>query len=348
MKKNYILFVVTIIFFPFSLFADQNLCPDYQAVNTNDRVFNDESFKIWDLWMKPYYMVHDEIVNEEMIGDATLEAKFDRGSAIHADVKEKYVEVFYIGTGFSEWIPLKNGPYSGNYKTNNDGKIFVKLPPSLKEGSYKFKMSLINDPAKDYNYVTDAFGYVTVIKNGAKVVVFDIDETLTLSNFEQFRAYLDEGDTSRIKPRVAADDLVKLYKEKGYHIVYVTARPYWDANISRQWLSQNLGVPHFTLRTRKALTDDTKGYKESLLKQFSRHGASLYRAYGNAKTDAYAFLDAGIAEENVFIIGKYAEDLANERGIQAILDEDLDLGYVEHLEVIRGAGTPDSYCSLPM
>ena len=348
MRKNYILLVISIIFYSFSSFAQQNLCPDYHAVNTNDRIFNDEGFKIWDLWMKPYYMVHDEIVNEDMISDVTLEAKFDRGSALHTDVTGKYVEIFYIGTGFSEWVPLKNGPYSGNYKTNNDGKVFVKLPSDLKEGSYKFKMSLINDPAKDYYNVSDAFGYVTVIKNGAKAVVFDIDETLTLSNFEQFRSYLDEGDTSRIKPRVAASDLVELYKEKEYHIIYVTARPYWDANISRQWLSQNLGVPHFTLRTRKALTDDTKEYKESLLKQFSRHGISLYRAYGNAKTDAYAFLDAGIAGENVFIIGKYAEELANERGTQAILDDDWDLGYVEHLEIMKGDGTPHSYCSSPM
>ena len=102
------------------------------------------------------------------------------------------------------------------------------------------------------------------------------------------------------------------------------------------------------MRTRKALTDDTKEYKESLLKQFSSHGAFLYRAYGNAKTDAYAFLDAGISEENVYIIGKYAQELANERGIQAILDDDWDLGYVEHLDVIKGQATPDSHCSLPL
>ncbi len=303
-----------------------NACTDYDAIDyapaftypskTGFRYF-------WNRWLAadtPYHMGHDQIVAEGQ--GTTVVGKFDYGAVFHKDLEHEYVNAYLTGTGMSGWQSL------GRYKTNSDGKIFVSVP-ALSEGQYQVKMVVRGD-------LSETTAYVTVVKPGAKAVLFDIDETLTADDLEQI---LDYTGIEVADARGGAGELVRHYVAQGYHPIFVTGRSYWYAKGSRAWLANHLGVPDFTLRT--TMSNGTglfhvADYKAAEILNFMLNGVEIFRAYGNATTDIEAYETAGISKSHTYIVG----DNAGANGTQAIASGD----YWNHLYNVAYPDTPHSGC----
>lgn len=271
-------------------------CTDYNAINqTPDFTFpQEESFDHFSSRITanstPYHMGHDKVVTAGQ--PTTIIGKFDYGSVLHKDLEDEKVRAYISGTGKTSW------DYIGEFTTNSDGKIFVPVDGQT-EGEYKVRMVVMGDLT-----FTDA--YVTAIEPGKKAVVFDIDETLTVSDLEQI---LDYTGVEAADARPAAGVLVNEYIDRGYYPVFITARSYWYAKGSRAWLRNTLNLPEFTLRT--TFSNETglnaaAEYKTEVINEMKDAGMEFFRAYGNADTDAEAFINAGIPLSNTYIIGDKA------------------------------------------
>ncbi|CAM2064604.1 LNS2 domain-containing protein [Sulfidibacter corallicola] len=129
--------------------------------------------------------------------------------------------------------------------------------------------------------------------------------------------------------RGGAGELVETYLALGYHPIFLTARPYWSAKGSRQWLRDNMDLPDFTLRAALSHEENllrTADYKAAVLAERQDAGLEIFRAYGNADTDIEAYERVGIPKNQTFTIG----DLTGESGTAPIEQEH----YFDHIDAV--------------
>jgi phosphatidate phosphatase PAH1 len=274
-------------------------CPSADAVENAPGYPNPErsGFRRWanrflSSWFKPYHMVHDEVVTKGHT--ATIVGKFDYDRAMHKDLEKENVRVYLYGDGMSEW------EYVGTFRTNTDGKIYVPIETG-DIGQYLVHMVVVGD-------LSTATGHLTVVEPGTQTVLFDIDGTLTLNDFEAVGDYLG---TSTAAEYFYGPETVNAYKDKGYCIVYLSARPYWLMNDTREWLSL-MDIPEWHAHANpdaELFTEkDTTAYKANYIKRLKENGLDIVRAYGNAETDITAYAESGIPKEETYIIGEFAGD----------------------------------------
>ncbi|WP_020409133.1 lipin/Ned1/Smp2 family protein [Hahella ganghwensis] len=301
-------------------------CPDYGSVTNTPNLQkpHQKSFRHWgnrwlSSWHRPFHMVHDQIVKT---GTATtMVGKFDYSSVFHKDLEDEDIHVYIYGTGMADW------EYLGEYRTNSDGKIYVDV--NKPEGDYRVRMIVEGDHS-------EATGYLTVVQPGRKAVLFDIDGTLTLNDFEAVGDYLGIDSAEM---HGYASDVVWNYEEKGYQIIYLTGRQYWMAKTTRQWFNTQ-GLFQWHLRTdsnaENPVDPQTQEYKTNYIRYLLNDvELDIVRAYGNADTDIAAYADAGIPKSETYIIGPEAGN----GGTQAI---DGDYAYHYSTKVI---GIPNSGCT---
>lgn len=289
--------------------AVANQCPDYNVVESapylsgpDQRGFRKFRNLLLSWFYEPFHMVHDQIVREGQY--ATVVGKFDYDIVFHKDLEYEYVHTYIYGTGYNQW------QYLGRYKTNSDGKIYVSVPPQ-QEGDYVVKMVVEGD-------LSSATGYLTVVQPGRETVLFDIDGTLTLNDFEAVGEYfgVDNADTYNY-----AIDTVQAYVDKGYQVVFLTGRPYWVAKSTRRWFDDNAMYPwHLRMNPNSdnLLNFETEEYKTNYINYLRNDvGLNIVRAYGNASTDIGAYAAGGIDKAETYIIG---ENAGNE-GTQPLYDD---------------------------
>jgi hypothetical protein len=157
--------------------------------------------------------------------------------------------------------------------------------------------------------------YDLMLAPGSKVVVTDIDGTLTTSDLELQMQLTD--DTYVPKMMTAADRLMQAWSMKGYPIVYLTARPNVLRAESRRWLA-DLGFPTGPLITSgSGAAADV--YKTLWMKRMAQDfGWDVVAVYGNADTDITAYASIGVPPDHTFIVGP----LAGTRGTIAIPNMD--------------------------
>jgi hypothetical protein len=188
----------------------------------------------------------------------------------------------------------------GRGTTDDDGRVRVKLPP-LPTGVYEVRFQVAGDQT-----MTSAFAYM--LPAGTRLAVTDIDATLTTSDMAVFQQIVDGSYIPEAYP--AAARLVDAHAKRGHVVFYLTGRPYWLSEASRVWLA-SMQFPRGPLRVADSNTDTlpTEGsvgaYKLARLKALVDAGYLIDVAYGNASTDIYAYLGAGIPADKVWIIGSH-------------------------------------------
>jgi LNS2 (Lipin/Ned1/Smp2) len=155
---------------------------------------------------------------------------------------------------------------------------------------------------------------------GAKVIVTDIDGTLTTDDNEIIKQVAD--DTHVPAMMTAADRLTQAWAMKGYPVIYLTARTHVLRPESRGWLT-DLGFADGPLITANGgSTADV--YKTLWMKRMVNDFQwNVVAAYGNADTDITAYANAGVPSTQTFIIGP----LAGTRGTMPIANND----YTQHI-----------------
>ncbi len=149
-------------------------------------------------------------------------------------------------------------------------------------------------------------------------IVTDIDATLTTSDNE-FLSQLITG-THDPAERAGAAAMISDYAERGYFILYLTARPEGApvgltgqnaADATLEWLTAH-GYPIDPEHTRVTLApglvfgNSAADFKSGALMDMEAEGFSFAYAYGNATSDIDAYAAAGIAVDDTFIIGPEA------------------------------------------
>jgi len=135
---------------------------------------------------------------------------------------------------------------------------------------------------------------------GEKVVVTDIDGTLTLSNAELILQLVMAGYVPKLMP--AADQLVQAWAAKGYPVIYLTARAHTERAETRDWFDAE-AFPGGPLITENG-GETADGYKTLWLQRMIQSfGWTVVAAYGNEDTDITAYENAGIAKAQTFIVG---------------------------------------------
>ena len=173
-------------------------------------------------------------------------------------------------------------------------------------------------------------------------IVTDIDETLTTDDLEWVKQILDPDHDPEARPD--ADTLMNGWADRGYTVVYVTARgedaalvdgtsardatvawlaahdfPYTDANV---YLADGIG----------AFGEDAVDYKAGVLDGLTAAGTDVVWAYGNAETDIEAFQAGGVPDDHIFLVG----DLAGTMGVEPITNEDAYTNHVADFLVDQG------------
>lgn len=279
-------------------YAAQAACPDYSSP-LNPPSFTKpakKSFRSWGnsilaSWYKPWHMVHDTVVKSGQ--GASIVGKFDYDAVLHKDLEGEYVHVYLYGTGMNSW------QYVGRYTTDTDGKISANLGARA-EGEYRVRMVVEGD-------LSTVDGYLSVVNPAREAVLFDIDGTLTINDFE---AYADYVGVKTAQAYGYAPEVVKAYKAKGYQIIYLTARPYWVTKDAREWFGK-YGLQDWHYRSNPygdgPIPPDTQAHKTNYVKYLREQvGLNIVRAYGNAMTDIYAYADGGIPKAETYIIGENA------------------------------------------
>ena len=150
---------------------------------------------------------------------------------------------------------------------------------------------------------------------GTKVVISDIDGTLTLDDQQLLNQIPDETYVPKLMG--AADKLTQAWAMKGYVVIYLTARPHVFRPETRVWL-RDFGFPTGPLITANDVGDAAPYKTMWLQRMLTTFGWTAVAAYGNADTDITAYENAGIPKAQTFIVGP----LAGNRGTVAIPNMD--------------------------
>lgn len=155
-------------------------------------------------------------------------------------------------------------------------------------------------------------------KPQSPAVVFDIDGTLTPDVFA----------VTEVRPDAA--NAARLFADKGYRIIYLSARVgLLQAGIP-QWLKSN-GFPEGSKHLSQTDEDHNRPelFKARILKEFFAQGWDVRYGYGDSPTDFLAYADAGIPKERVFAL-KRRGDAECQKGTW----QDCLKGWTEHLAFI--------------
>lgn len=181
---------------------------------------------------------------------------------------------------------------------------------NLGEGRHRFLMVVAGD-------LTTTEVLVEVIKPGTPIVISDVDGTLTTEETEEFSA-LASGDLPQ--SNVDSANVLQGLAEKGYRIYYVTARPEFLVQRTRDFLKAHQyppGLVHATLNTTGATGEEAVVYKTGELAAIAARGLVPAWAFGNTETDAEAYNNGNILPLQQRIMFQFTDKVYGARRIEA-------------------------------
>jgi hypothetical protein len=239
------------------------------------------------------------------------------------DLEDEWVRVYLDDC--ADWKLLGQG------KTNGDGRVSWTFG-ELGAGIYDVRWEVVGD-------ATTAAAQLWVLPAGTHLTVFDIDGTLTTSDFELIKDLFSELVSGDYVPEAypAGVELTQAYRASGWVPLYMTGRPYYLTRVTREWLA-DLGYvrgPLFLARDNAEAVPSEGGvgtFKRDSLLAIDAAGFHIDSAQGNATTDIFAYLGAGIPAEKVWIIGEHA----GESGTQPVMDT-----WAAHVDTVESWPAPE-------
>ncbi|CAD5215318.1 unnamed protein product [Bursaphelenchus okinawaensis] len=259
-------------------------------------------FKIANL--SPNHRANDLITVEG--NEQVIHARFCYGPMDLVALSREDVIVYVCPYG-GDWYELSTGT------TDSHGRLFVNMNHSkLPVGIHSIKMVVKGDH-------TFLNMYVAVVPPATPCVVFSIDGSLTAS-------VSVTGRDPRVRP--GAVDVVRFWQQKGYIVIYVTARPDMQQRVVGSWLAQH-NFPHGLLFFTPSISTDPLRYKTQHLRHLVDMGVKVQAAYGSGK-DIGVYSAAGIDGEQIFKVHG-----SKRRGCISLED-----GYAQHLHDLHSGRVP--------
>lgn len=173
---------------------------------------------------------------------------------------------------------------------------------------------------------------VVVWPPGTQLVLSDIDGTLTMSDDELFAEISDPTYDQQTKG--SAVEMIQEWADKGYQMVYLTARPRDFRSMTDAWrLRRGLPAGLSMFASGLVFDDSARQYKGAFIADLLALDWQIVAAYGNAGSDIDGYADGGISKAVTFIIGPEA----GTSDTVPIADDD----YADHIDTYI-AGQPDA------
>jgi hypothetical protein len=197
---------------------------------------------------------------------------------------------------------------------DNGGRLYVPLPVgrALGPGRHRVHFIVAGDGSR-----TDQF--IEVVPAETALAVVDIDGTLTTSETAEFGALLT-GQISTAHPDAAA--ALRALVDKGYRPYYLTARPEWLVQRTREFLATG-NFPPGVIETTTAGTGASgaaaQTYKTAALMRVRQKRLVPWFGIGNTDTDAAAYATA-IPSANRRYFLAYSDDQNGGKRFEAYAD----------------------------
>lgn len=150
---------------------------------------------------------------------------------------------------------------------------------------------------------------VFVWPKDTQVLVTDIDATLTTHDNEMIHQMFK--DLEYVPPMMpSADAMIQRWREKGYGVNYLTARPHDFRSWTRIWLREE-GFPFGVVETASSLVlgESAATYKGAFVRRIQDMlDWSIVVAYGNAFSDVEGYEIGEIPKDVTFMVNEAAED----------------------------------------
>jgi hypothetical protein len=225
------------------------------------------------------------------------------------DLNDEDVEVFLL-RGCTTWERL------GTARTSRDstphpttdgvedtgGRVFFRIPAdrALGVGWHRLRFVVRGDHSV-------AEQWIRVVPEGARFVVTDLDGTMTSEENAQFVSLLT-GNPPAANPGGAL--VMRTLMERGYEVLYLTARPEWLVQTTHTWLANNQfprSIVHTTLGLTGALGNAAVAFKTAELNAIrTRFGSAPEIGIGNTDSDAAAYNNTGVRRRYLY---RYMGDL---------------------------------------
>jgi hypothetical protein len=181
---------------------------------------------------------------------------------------------------------------------DNGGRIYFDLSTALSQPIPEGRHKVTFVVAGDHSTVS---AYLRVVGPDTKIVVSDVDGTLTSSEYAAVQQIVT-GALPHAHPGAA--QLMHKLKAQGYEIYYLTARPEWMVEDTRKWLSVRnfpLGIINTTQSFLGANGTQAESFKVGELQGLKLlTGIVPMFAFGNKSSDVAAFGQSGIAAKNSY------------------------------------------------
>jgi phosphatidate phosphatase PAH1 len=131
--------------------------------------------------------------------------------------------------------------------------------------------------------------------------------------------------------RPDAAKAVTAFSDKGYKIIYLSARKLPFQSGLPKWFQEN-NFPEGALHVPQSVeeSNDSETYKAGILNDYVHLGWQLEYAYGDSTTDFSAYSAAGIPKKRIFALKRRGK----ENCLEGIFEQCLN-GWTEHLPYIN-------------
>jgi hypothetical protein len=254
-------------------------------------------------------------------------AKFSYG-LFDKDLKGEQVDLYLQRDCGDDWefLGTTKTTQEGEHESvegvdDSGGRVYFEIPPEKKLGLGRHRIHLV---VRGDLSSTDAF--VEVAPAGAPVFVSDVDGTLTGTETEEFTALLS-GKLPSVHPDAAK--AFRILVSKGYHSMYLTARPEWLMGRTREFLTVNQfppGIVHTTLGLTGAKGSQAAGFKTDELRRLGERGLVPAWAFGNTSTDAEAYESSAVEPLSNRVFYQFDDNVYGGRRIESYTEllEEID------------------------
>lgn len=243
--------------------------------------------------------------------------KFAYGQA-DKDLEDEEVDIFVQRACANEWEKLGTAITSQESAPNptvegvvdTGGRVYFEIPKDkhLPLGRHRIRFVVAGDGS-----TADMF--LDVVPPKTPIFVSDVDGTLTSSEGVEATAYL-QGVIPETHP--GAPEALRALAAKGYRPLYLTARPEWLVQRTREFLDKHgfpPGLVHSsTVFTGAGIGDSAASFKTDEFAMLAEKGLVPSFAFGNKVSDAQAYASVQPPEHRILF---QLNETFEGRGIQS-------------------------------
>ncbi len=222
-----------------------------------------------------------------------LKGKMQRG------VSNYIVGKVFAGEKVSLWVQGAGGAWEqsgASVDTDANGNYSFAVPTAQQAKGSGFGYVLLEGDGSCAQHGIFAW------PRGTKIVVTDIDGTLTTANAE-FQTQVTQP-TYVPKEHPSASEMIMKWSSKGYRVVFLSARPDNFRDASRVWL-RDKGINFGPIITAKNFVTGAAAvdYKTKALQTVvNDYGWQIVAAYGNEASDVQAYANVNVPKAQTFTV----------------------------------------------